>query len=199
MDPATLSVILGGMGVGSSLLGNWFNSGTAKDISNQAKGASREQSLLQMMLLNKQLKRIAPFYNIGLEGLAKYAQEAFTPQQSEFYRIMADDMTKRLSDQFTRYGLGNSSEYYRTFADTMRRLGAEERERQIGRLQNLMGIGYSAASGTPYTQISPYLTSIGTAGLEGILRGQGAQLSGRQDVWNSVGNLGLSLLGYGLK
>lgn len=194
MGPLTAAIAGAGLGGVSQIISSMIASGAARDHDNKMRGMAREQALLQMMLLKKAQKRVAPYYTTGLEAWSKFAQEAFNPEQSLYYKMMVDDMTKKLQDEYARRGLFNSSEYFKNYSTNMSRLAAEERERQLGRLLNLIQVGYGAASGTLPTMVAPQVAS-----LYGTYIANSKPNPGMSGFWNDVGNIGLAIMGYGLK
>ena len=105
---------------------------------NEQEGARRNQ-------LTSAQQSLADFdARVAIEG--QYQDEPI--QNSPLYDWQMEQGTKYLDRSLARKGLRGSGEGVKLLGDFVRGLGAEESERQVGRLFNLFNTGSGAASGS---------------------------------------------------
>lgn len=145
---------------------------TGKNASERRESMWKEQEGARKNQLTAAQQALTDFdKRVEIEG--QFGDEPI--QNSPLYDWQMEQGTKYLDRSLARKGLRGSGEGVKLLGDFVRGLGAEESERQVGRLMNLFNTGANAASGSANLlqafapQIAQTQISQGDARARGIL------------------------------
>lgn len=180
------------IGIGSALIGGYFQNKAAKDATKATTNASNAAIAQQNAMFQQMRGDLSPYMQAGQQGLAALTGNKY--EQSPGYQYLMDEGLKGVDAMAAARGQINSGGHNLDLLRHAEGIAAQDYNNWWARQSDLARIGQASAAGVGAAGMGMASNIGGYLGAMGNAQAQGAFNQGN-NIANTVGNIGNGLQG----